>query len=156
VAVGPDGSLYIGDTGQGRIWRVIYTGESAPKRADTHARAAGQPVDHNGNGLPVNKIFTQACAACHMPDGSGVANLQPPLIGSKVIAGDPNQLINVLLKGPAAVLPAGRPKYSNTMPAFNVLSDEDLAGVINYVRARFAPGSSPVTVQQVAAQRAGR
>jgi mono/diheme cytochrome c family protein len=62
----------------------------------------------------------------------------------------------VLLKGPAAVLPAGRPKYSNTMPAFNVLSDEDLAGVINYVRARFAPGSSPVTVQQVAAQRAGR
>ncbi len=28
VAVGPDGSLYISETGKGCIWRVIYTGES--------------------------------------------------------------------------------------------------------------------------------
>jgi len=40
------------------------------------------------------------------------------------------------------------------MPAFNVLSDADLAGVINYIRARFASGASPVTPEQIAAQRA--
>jgi len=28
VAVGPDGSLFIGDTEKGRLWRVIYTGET--------------------------------------------------------------------------------------------------------------------------------
>ena len=27
VTPGPDGSLYIGETEKGRIWRVIYTGE---------------------------------------------------------------------------------------------------------------------------------
>ena len=36
VAVGPDGSLYISETEKGRIWRVIYTGETnaplAPKQ----------------------------------------------------------------------------------------------------------------------------
>ena len=26
VAQGPDGSLYIGDSQKGRIWRVIYNG----------------------------------------------------------------------------------------------------------------------------------
>jgi len=28
VAVGPDGSLYISDSARGRVWRIIYTGET--------------------------------------------------------------------------------------------------------------------------------
>jgi len=89
-----------------------------------------------------------------MPDGRGVPSMQPPLIGSAIVAGDATRLINILLKGPAVVLPADRPKYTGSMPAFNVLSDADLAGVINYIRARFASGASPVTPEQIAAQRA--
>ena len=27
VAVGPDGSLYIGDSQAGSIWRIVYTGK---------------------------------------------------------------------------------------------------------------------------------
>jgi mono/diheme cytochrome c family protein len=155
VAVGPDGSLYLGDTQKGRIWRVFYTGDTTfSNRQRTPVVAAESPEAEASAGMPENKIYLQVCAACHMPDGSGVSNMQPPLAGSAVVAGNADQLINVLLKGPAAVLPASRKKYANTMPAFNVLNDKDLAGVINYIRARFAPGSSPVTPQQVAAQRA--
>jgi len=154
VAVGPDGSLYISDTDKGRIWRVIYTGEKkvAKKNNLTPSASAGDSAEDSK--IPANKIFTMVCAACHMPDGRGVPSMQPPLIGSAIVAGDATRLINILLKGPAVVLPADRPKYTGSMPAFNVLSDADLAGVINYIRARFASGASPVTPEQIAAQRA--
>jgi glucose/arabinose dehydrogenase/mono/diheme cytochrome c family protein len=156
VAVGPDGSLYIGETEKGRIWRVIYTGESAPaKSRSIVANASGltyPPIAADTHG---GKIYAQVCAACHMPDGSGVPNMQPALSGSAVVAGDSTQLINVLLRGPAAALPPDRAKFSNVMPPFAFLSDDVLASVINYLRANFAPAAPKVTPAQVAAQRAG-
>lgn len=88
-----------------------------------------------------------------MPNGSGVPGMQPALAGSAVVAGDPTRLIDVLLKGPAAVLPADREKFSNVMPPFAVLSDADLASVITYLRKNFAPRSSDVTPAQVTARR---
>ncbi|TAL01622.1 MAG: c-type cytochrome [Verrucomicrobia bacterium] len=155
VAVGPDGSLYIGETEKGRIWRVIYTGESSPaKNRNLLAVAAGQsyaPIDAD---TPGGKIYAQICAACHMPNGSGVPTMQPPLAGSAVVAGDTERLINVVLKGPTAVLPPDREKFAGAMPPFNVLTDADIAGVINYIRANFATNAPKVTVEQVAKQRA--
>ena len=95
----------------------------------------------------------QVCAACHMPNGSGVPGMQPALVGSQVVAGDSNRLINVILKGPAEVLPPDREKFSNVMPPFAVFSDADIASVITYVRKNFAPRAPEVTAAQVAAQR---
>jgi glucose/arabinose dehydrogenase/mono/diheme cytochrome c family protein len=157
VAVGPDGSLYISETEKGRIWRVIYTGEtnSPMVRKQTLATATAQSYPPILADTPGGKAFAQVCAACHMPNGSGVPGMQPPLVGSAVIAGDSAQLINVLLQGPAKVLPADRPKFQNVMPPFGpVYKDDDIASLINYLRANFAPGSPRVTPEEVAAQRA--
>ena len=157
VAAGPDGSLYISETEKGRIWRVIYTGEtnaSAGRKAIA-AISSAQSYPPIGADTPGAKIYAQICAACHMPSGSGVPNMQPALAGSSVLAGDSDILINVILKGPAAVLPADRPKYGNVMPPFApVYKDADIANLINYLRANFAPAAPKVTPEQVAAQRA--
>jgi mono/diheme cytochrome c family protein len=115
------------------------------------AAAAAVPI---GADTPGGKIYRQVCAACHMANGSGVPNMQPALAGSAVVAGDSARLIDVLLRGPAAALPSDRERFSNVMPPFAFLSDEDLASVINYLRNNFAPAAGQVTPAQIAAQRA--
>lgn len=153
VAVGPDGSLYIGETEKGRIWRVIYTGEPARPKSIPNVAMAQNYAPVNAD-TPGGKIYAQVCAACHMPNGSGVPNMQPALAGSPVVAGDSDRLINVLLRGPAAVLPPDRPKFGGAMPPFNIYTDADIASVINYLRSNFATNAPKVTAEQVAAQRA--
>ena len=155
VAVAPDGSLYISETERGRIWRVIFTGETTPTAARALAVAAAQPARALvGADTPGGKIYAQGCAVCHMPNGGGVPGMQPTLATSAVVAGDSARLIDVLLKGPAAVLSADREKFSNVMPPFGaVYSDADVAGVINFLRQNFAKGVAVVTAEEVAARR---
>jgi hypothetical protein len=66
---------------------------------------------------------------------------------------DARRLIDVVLRGPAAVLPAGSPRFGNTMPAFGNASDATLARVLTYVRRTFGGGASAITTQEVTARR---
>lgn len=152
LTVGADGSLYVGDTLRGRIWRIFYTGDTAPSAAPVHVtNATATPlVDVQTVG---GRIYMEVCAACHMPNGSGVPGMQPALAGSAVVSGDPARFLDVLLRGPAVVLPADRDKYSNVMPPFGAYSDADLASVANFVRRNFASNATTVTEKEVTAVR---
>ena len=152
LAVGPDGSLYVGDSEKGRIWRVIYTGETTSTAARPPAPGTQSAAVNDGSRGA--QLYQQVCAACHMPDGVGVPGMQAPLVGSSVVAGDPATLIRVVLQGPAQVLAPNRPKYAVQMPPFAAaFSDMDIADTLTFVRKAFGKGASPVTVAQVKAAR---
>ena len=155
LAVGPDGSLYISETEKGRIWRVIYTGEAPARAAPAPVPAPAQTVATNAGGSGRGaEFYNQVCVACHMPDGKGVPGMQAPLAGSAVVTGNPSTVIQVLLRGPADVLPATRPKYGVVMPPFGATyNDADVAAVLTFVRSSFGNQASAITAAQVAAQR---
>ena len=151
LAVGTDGSLYVTDTEKGRIWRIMYTGETPATRTAAPAAANFATVDDGSRGA---KLYQQICAACHMPDGTGVSGMQPPLAGSAVVAGDPATLIRAVLHGPASVLPASRARYTNQMPPFAAaMNDADLADTLTFVRKVFGKGAPAVAASAVARQR---
>jgi mono/diheme cytochrome c family protein len=99
-------------------------------------------------------LYAQHCATCHMADGKGVPSLQPSLVDSSIVRGDENLLIRVVLAGPAAVLPADREPYNNTMAGFAMLADAEIAELLTYVRREFGNGAAPVSTERVAAVRA--
>jgi cytochrome c oxidase subunit 2 len=77
------------------------------------------------------KVYVANCAACHQPNGKGAGPIKA-LDGSAVVLdADKNQQIAVLLKGRKVVLPDGK---INEMPAWQQLSDTDIAAVISYTK----------------------
>lgn len=156
VAVGPDGSLFISDTDRGRIWRILYVGDAAAPRPSVapaappaeRGAAPARTAERSGR-----MLYERNCAVCHMPDGSGAGRMNPALSGSPIVSGSPTTLIDVVLRGSAAALPADRPRSGNVMPGFPTLSDRDVATLVSYLRDAYADGAGPVTPEQAAAVR---
>jgi mono/diheme cytochrome c family protein len=72
-------------------------------------------------------LYAQVCAACHQPDALGAtgAASYPALAGDKNLA-SADYMAFVLLNGLRGMPPLGR-----------MMSDEQVANVINYVRSHF-------------------
>jgi mono/diheme cytochrome c family protein len=87
-------------------------------------------------------IYQKYCAVCHMTDGSGVPNFQPPLRGSAIVAGDPARLEAVIRAGSAA-LQDRESNYSAVMPPFGTLTDAEVRAIVDYVRQRFGNAANP-------------
>ena len=90
-------------------------------------------------------VYTQFCVSCHLPDGGGVENLNPPLIKTTYINGDKARLITTVLNGMSQVEINGE-RYNNVMPAFNYLTDKQVADVLTYVRNSFGNKKPAITV----------
>jgi mono/diheme cytochrome c family protein len=99
------------------------------------------------------ELYSDNCLVCHQANGGGVADLQPPIMGSKKVSGDPATLVRWVLLGSEAERAPGGRRYQNVMPAFDHLGDEDVAAIVTYVRQTFGAGASPVTPALVAEAR---
>jgi mono/diheme cytochrome c family protein len=97
-------------------------------------------------------VFEKSCLACHQADASGVPNLAPPLIKTSFVLGDKTRLINVVLKGLKDVEIDGE-RYDNPMPAFDFLTDNEVADVLTYVRNNFSNKAGGVRPEEVATVR---
>jgi mono/diheme cytochrome c family protein len=103
-------------------------------------------------------LYEKNCGICHGPDGTGKPGLFPPLAGSEwVNAKGFNRLAQIPLeglngpiqvKGQQMTFPAG-------MVAIGaVLSDNDLAAVLSYIRGSWGNKADPVEADDIKAIRA--
>lgn len=159
LAQGPDGSIYIADSQKGRIWRVFYYGEnsgitSEPAEellADTDVSEGEEEL--TGTMAAGKEVYDQYCKVCHMVNGSGVPNLNPPLKDTDWVTGDKERLIGVVLNGLSDPIEINGETFQNAMAPHNFLSDEQIANVLTYIRGSFGNEASEVTAAEVAAVR---
>ncbi len=103
---------------------------------------------------PGQRLYGRHCLSCHQADGGGVPNLQPPIAGGNWVKGDPQALALFVMTGGFDSASRKDAAVDNVMPEFRQLSDEDLAEILSYIRAKFGGGASAVTAAEVAAARA--
>ncbi len=93
-------------------------------------------------------LYEQSCASCHQLSGRGDVGLAPPLRDSPWVLGDPDVLARVVLHGLRGPLTLDGFTWDGEMPAHE-LSDEELAGVLTFLRREWGHGADPVAPQFV-------
>src|ERR1700691_1987992 len=68
-------------------------------------------------------VYTSRCLTCHQVDGSGVPNMNPPLIKTKWVLGDKAALIEIVLKGMNTGVEIDGMRYHNVMASHADLTD---------------------------------
>jgi mono/diheme cytochrome c family protein/glucose/arabinose dehydrogenase len=95
------------------------------------------------------QTYAGLCAACHQPTGKGLEGLAPPLADSEWVLGEPERIVKVVMHGLRGPIKVKGLNYSYDMPAAGFLSDEQIAGVLTYVRREWDHEASPVSVDLV-------
>lgn len=100
------------------------------------------------------ELFAISCVACHQPHGLGQEGLAPPLVDSEWVLGPEPRLVRIVLAGVHGRLRVEGRIYELEMPALAVFNDEQIAGILTYIRREWGHTASPVEPATVAGIRA--
>ncbi|MDE3124735.1 MAG: cytochrome c [Bacteroidota bacterium] len=118
--------------------------------------AAIPPNQNNGIKASIQrgeKVYNKVCLPCHMADGGGVPNMNPPLIQTSYVLGNKTTLISIVLHGMTDRVAIDGDYYSNNMAPHNDLTDQQIADVLTFIRNSFGNKASAVIPSEVKAIR---
>jgi mono/diheme cytochrome c family protein len=90
------------------------------------------------------------CGACHQPSGLGLDGLAPPLADSDWTTGSPERLARIVLHGVRGPLNVKGRVWEMEMPPVNILSDQEIAALLTYIRRAWGHNASAITPDFVA------
>ena len=101
------------------------------------------------------KVYDATCLNCHQADGEGVQRMNPTLVKTKWVLGDKKALSKIVLYGlKGGEIEIDGDNFHNPMPPHGtILSDQQIADVLTYVRKSFGNKASAVTAADVRAAR---
>ncbi len=114
--------------------------------------AQAQPLGPAGQEAGIGaKVYQAHCASCHQPNGQGLPGAFPALKGDPVVTDkDATRHVEIVLFGlqGAAV---GGVQYTSPMPAHaQILTDSEIAAVVNHERTSWGNNAETVISQDVA------
>ena len=141
---------------------ATYLGDYAlPGGADSRVAAlqsemkkviAGEPkIAAMGKEIFIEKgkrIYAQTCFACHQAEGQGLPGVFPPLAKSDYLMADKARAIRGVIKGQSGEIIVNGQKYNGVMPPV-LLTDEQIAHVLTFVRSAWGNTGDIVTVEEV-------
>jgi mono/diheme cytochrome c family protein len=131
---------------------LLSIASSTEAQTKRKAKAAANPSGSNSPAASIaagKKVYMQYCLTCHQADGGGVPRMNPPLIKTEYVLGDKARMINIVLKGFSEDVEINGQYYTNTMPPMNMLTDQEIADVLTYVRNSFGNKASSVKLAEV-------
>ena len=163
ICISPDGDIYISTSN--RDWNPLGVPKPHDDRIIRIAKISNldnltkmkenEKMIHLSGVEKINKDFSSGeslyknyCASCHKQDGNGVVGSFPALNKNSIVLGNKNLVIPVLLKG-AAGITGTKGTYSEKMPAFNFMDDQQMADVLTYIRHKWENHADSVTSSEV-------
>jgi len=162
IAFAPDGSMYIGETEKGRIWKVQFKGdrenfgpsqlvEMEERKTLSHIATPDIVTDRiEPKDMAIGqKIYNQYCMACHQSNGMGASGRFPTLNGTDWVTGDKERLVHLILNGMEGAIEVNGEIYDGVMPQHSFLNDDQIADVLTYIRTHFDNQAGSVTAEEV-------
>lgn len=98
-------------------------------------------------------VYTAQCMSCHLEQGEGIENVYPPVAKSDYLMADKKRSINELLHGLNGPIKVNGVAYDGVMTGFEMLSDQEISDVLNYIRNSFGNKGAAVTPEEVKSSR---
>ena len=126
---------------------VANLARSQQERAEAARKAVTLTAEQTKSYESGKPVFA-LCAGCHQLTGAGLAGVAPSLVDSQWVTGAPELLIRILLQGKE-----GKTGFPAPMPPVASFSNEQIAGVLTYVRNSWGLQLGAVEVSTVEAVR---
>jgi len=97
-------------------------------------------------------VFAANCAGCHQATGAGLPGAFPPLANNPNLS-DAKLVVSTIIKGRSTGVEVNGVKYTQPMPGFAQLSDEEVSAVATYVRNSWGNKFGGVTPDEAKAAR---
>ena len=140
----------------GDIASMVTYLQSLPQQAASRVRSV-VPVGPGESETLIRRgaaIYKDQCAACHKEDGSGEPRVYPPLAGNPAVTLDVViNPIRIVLHGGYPPSTGGNPRPYGMPPFSSMLSDEEAAAVVSYIRNAWGNQAGAVSPQEVSRYR---
>ncbi len=134
---------------------ILYACGGGGASQETARQSTKETTEANPVASVGEKVYSQYCYSCHQAKGVGVQGLYPPINnGTDWVTGDKARLIGIILNGMQGEIEVHGETYNNAMPQHGYLSNEEVAGVLTYIRSNWGNDASSINPEEVQKVRA--